>query len=104
MTGYPGETGIVPETEFRIYLNQRVGKFIPLSDFLYSYVYSLVRNNAFKAYVNEHAHGSAQANISSNDILQYSVVRPSHILLQKFDIIVRNLISLKLKIMPNLKV
>lgn len=76
MTGYPGETGIIPETMQRVYLNQRVGKFTPLFEFLYSYVYTLVRNNNFKIYVSGQAHGSAQANISSNDILQYPVVKP----------------------------
>ncbi|EPB3849979.1 restriction endonuclease subunit S, partial [Escherichia coli] len=75
MTGYPGETGIIPETMQRVYLNQRVGKFTPLFEFLYSYVYTLVRNNNFKIYVSGQAHGSAQANISSNDILQYPVVK-----------------------------
>ncbi|PPV95597.1 hypothetical protein C5P27_25515 [Escherichia coli] len=35
MTGYPGETGIIPETMQRVYLNQRVGKFTPLFEFLY---------------------------------------------------------------------
>ncbi|EOT5959170.1 restriction endonuclease subunit S [Escherichia coli] len=97
MTGYPGETGIIPETMQRVYLNQRVGKFTPLFEFLYSYVYTLVRNNNFKIYVNGQAHGSAQANISSNDILQYPVVKPNDALLRAFDVVVRNLISLKLK-------
>ncbi|EQA0460945.1 restriction endonuclease subunit S [Escherichia coli] len=97
MTGYPGETGIIPETMQRVYLNQRVGKFTPLLEFLYSYVYTLVRNNNFKIYVSGQAHGSAQANISSNDILQYPVVKPNDALLRAFDVVVRNLISLKLK-------
>ncbi|HCN6291494.1 TPA: restriction endonuclease subunit S [Escherichia coli] len=97
MTGYPGETGIIPETMQRVYLNQRVGKFTPLFEFLYSYVYTLVRNNNFKIYVSGQAHGSAQANISSNDILQYPVVKPNDALLRAFDVVVRNLISLKLK-------
>ncbi|EKG3006554.1 restriction endonuclease subunit S [Escherichia coli] len=97
MTGYPGETGIIPETMQRVYLNQRVGKFTPLFEFLYSYVYTLVRNNNFKIYVSRQAHGSAQANISSNDILQYPVVKPNDALLRAFDVVVRNLISLKLK-------
>ncbi|HHP0437876.1 TPA: restriction endonuclease subunit S, partial [Klebsiella pneumoniae] len=96
MTGYPGETGIIPETMQRVYLNQRVGKFTPLFEFLYSYVYTLVRNNNFKIYVSGQAHGSAQANISSNDILQYPVVKPNDALLRAFDVVVRNLISLKL--------
>ncbi|HBE6639331.1 TPA: hypothetical protein KML63_004437 [Escherichia coli] len=78
-------------------LNQRVGKFTPLFEFLYSYVYTLVRNNNFKIYVSGQAHGSAQANISSNDILQYPVVKPNDALLRAFDVVVRNLISLKLK-------
>lgn len=56
-----------------------------------------MRNDSFKSYVNGQAHGSAQANISGNDILQYPVVKPNDALLRAFDVIVRNLISLKLK-------
>jgi type I restriction enzyme S subunit len=48
MTGYVGETGLVPSVEPAAYLNQRVGRIEMKSTGNRFYVYCLVRSQAFK--------------------------------------------------------
>src|SRR5690554_1952472 len=84
MTGYPGETGLVPNYADRVFLNQRVGRFIPNEKYLYAYIFSAVRDSEFKVFVESQAHGSAQANISGKAILQYPLISGSKNLMMRF--------------------
>lgn len=84
MTGYPGETGLVPNYPGRVFLNQRVGRFIPSETYLYAYVFLAVRGLEFKMFVESQAHGSAQANVSGKSILQYPLISGSKGLMMRF--------------------
>ncbi|WP_312283380.1 restriction endonuclease subunit S [Candidatus Igneacidithiobacillus taiwanensis] len=78
MTGYVGETGLVPELNSVAYLNQRVGRLSTVngvSDI--GYPFCLVRDPAYKAYAESKAHGSAQANVSGKDLMDYQAVVPA---------------------------
>lgn len=86
MTGYVGETGLVPTVNPSAYLNQRVGRFSTangLADL--GFVYCLVRNPAFKIFAEAQSHGSAQANISGAALISYPVVIPSSDVLEHFN-------------------
>lgn len=86
MTGYVGETGLVPGLKMRAYLNQRVGRLITrkgLDDI--GYIYCLVRDPAYKLFAEGKAHGSAQANISGKDLIGYDVILPAQDLLNEFN-------------------
>ena len=78
MTGYVGETGLVPDVEPHAYLNQRVGRIATkakLADL--GFVYCLARNPAFKMYAEAQSHGSAQANVSAAALQNYPVIIPT---------------------------
>lgn len=77
MTGYVGEVGLVIKSKHKPLLNQRVGRIVPVEEYLHSFVYCVVRNYHFKEYAVNVATGSAQANLSTKDILRYSLVIPS---------------------------
>lgn len=83
MTGYPGETGLVPNYADRVFLNQRVGRFIPNEKYLYAYIFLAVRGSEFKVFVESQAHGSAQANVSGKAILQYPLISGSNNLMMR---------------------
>lgn len=86
MTGYVGETGLVPTVTPSAYLNQRVGRFSTnngLSDL--GFVYCIVRNPAFKVFAEAQSHGSAQANVSGTALAAYPTVMPSNDLFEKFN-------------------
>ena len=86
MTGYVGETGLVPEIEPAAYLNQRVGKISTesgISDL--GFVYCIVRNPAYKTHAESKSHGSAQANVSGTDLMSYPTVLPSTVVLDVFN-------------------
>lgn len=86
MTGYPGETGLVPRYHKDIYLNQRVGRFSAPNEHLenYSWIYCVVRDFKFRKYVEINSHGSAQANISGRALLEYKIVWPGNSLIKFF--------------------
>jgi type I restriction enzyme S subunit len=88
LTGYVGETGRVPPTARLPMLNQRVGRFSSSGSFS-PFVYACVRDPVFKAYAEGKAHGSAQPNVSSKDLLDYPVINAKRELFQVFE----NLIS-----------
>ena len=69
MTGYVGETCLVPKLDKMPYQNQRVGKLIPTKDFFKEFIFSFTRQSNFKKKVEEIAQGSAQQNVSGKDIL-----------------------------------
>ncbi|HGO5817995.1 Putative type I restriction enzyme specificity protein MPN_638 [Mannheimia haemolytica] len=76
LTGYVGEVGRIPAGD-KAMLNQRVAKFVPkkldreLS--YYNFVYCLARQRTFKEYAELNAKGSAQANISTRELLNYPI-------------------------------
>ena len=86
MTGYPGETGLVPIHDPHPYLNQRVGRIEVPQDHSenYAWIYAQVRNQSFKRHAETRAHGSAQANISGRALLEYPVVFPGKALLKHY--------------------
>ena len=99
MTGYVGETGLVPDMETSAYLNQRVGRISTKNGILgLGFVYCLVRNSTYKTYAEERSHGSAQANVSGADLMSYLTVVPSSDVLDAFNQIVHRLID---KILTN---
>ena len=95
MTGYPGETGLVPIHDPHPYLNQRVGRISVPQDHPenYAWVYAQVRSQSFKRHAEARAHGSAQANVSGRALLEYPVVFPGKALLKHYSNFATPLIS-----------
>jgi len=94
MTGYVGETGLVPRVEPDAYINQRVGRLVTgagLSDI--GMVYCAVRDPAYKVYAESQSHGSAQANVSGAALLAYPLVIPRPNVLCSFNRIVEPLLE-----------
>lgn len=87
MTGYVGETGLVPSVEPSGYVNQRVGRFFtPNGLYDCGFVYCLVRNHEFKAYAEAQSHGSAQANVSGSALQAYPCIIPTTEVLGLFNL------------------
>ena len=88
LTGYVGEVGRIPTGKIAI-LNQRVAKFL-LKDIdknycFYNYVYCLARQSQFKEFAEMNAKGSAQANISTKELLKFPIIKANdelHILFE----------------------
>ena len=78
MTGYPGETGLVPFYKKAPFLNQRVGRIsAPVTrPENHAWIWALLRDPSFKRFAEEHSHGSAQANVSGVSLMEYPVVYP----------------------------
>ena len=95
MTGYPGETGLVPMHDPCPYLNQRVGRISAPQQRPenYAWIYAQVRGSSFKAHAEARAQGSAQANVSGRALLEYPVVFPGKALLKHYSDSVTPLIS-----------
>jgi type I restriction enzyme S subunit len=94
MTGYVGETGLVPEVSPAAYLNQRVGRLSSdngVQDI--GFIYCLTRNEKFRIFAETQAHGSAQANVSGTDLLKLPSVIPDSKVLASFNAIVHPLIE-----------
>lgn len=94
MTGYVGETGLVPRIEPDAYINQRVGRLVTragLTDI--GMVYCAVRDPAYKVYAESQSHGSAQANVSGAALLAYPLVIPRPDVLYSFNRIVEPLLE-----------
>jgi type I restriction enzyme, S subunit len=86
MTGYVGETGLVPDLEPPAYLNQRVGRISTkagIEDL--GFIYCVVRNPQYKSYAEERSHGSAQANVSGADLMAYPTVLPVSAVVSAFN-------------------
>lgn len=87
MTGYVGETGLIPALDSVAYLNQRVGRIYTSSRINdVGYPFCLVRDPRYKAYAESKAHGSAQANVSGKDLMDYAVVLPNAEILNIFNV------------------
>lgn len=98
MTGYVGETGLVPALDSVAYLNQRVGRISTVNGVNDTgYPFCLVRDPAYKCYADSKAHGSAQANVSGKDLMDYLAVVPDAGVLNIFNAqlakIIRTLLS-----------
>jgi type I restriction enzyme S subunit len=75
MTGYVGETGLVPSTMAAAYLNQRVGRMAPKSGVTdLGHLYCAARSAAFKEFAEAQSHGSAQANVSGASLMAFPAV------------------------------
>lgn len=96
MTGYVGETGLVPQSTVVPYLNQRVGRITPLSQSRYELLYVIVRNTAYKQFAEAQGQGSAQANVSGKALMSYPIVIPSEKLIEKFSDLIASMIKQKL--------
>lgn len=92
MTGYVGEAGLVPHCDSAPLLNQRVGRFT-LADRgtkHLGFIYCFTRRPEFKPLVESKSHGTAQANVSSKDILSIPLVVPPAMFQDAFNATVRN--------------
>lgn len=87
LTGYVGETGRIPPTDNPPLLNQRVGRFSTSGHFS-PFVFSCVRDPAFKVFAEGKGHGSAQANVSTKDLLTYPVIKTDRKTLAAYEEIV----------------
>ena len=83
LTGYVGETGRIPPTKYTPMLNQRVGRFLP-NPGLEPFVFSCVRRPDFKEFAESKSHGSAQANVSTKDLLAYPLPNPGELTIETF--------------------
>jgi type I restriction enzyme S subunit len=87
MTGYVGEVGLVPPSDNPPLLNQRVGKFVmqkPGTESL-AFWYCATRQPEFRAFVEARSHGTAQANVSGEAIMEFPLVSPSLEILEAFN-------------------
>lgn len=88
LTGYVGEVGSIPTGKIAM-LNQRVAKFLPKeidkNHCFYNYIYCLARQSQFKEFAEINAKGSAQANISTKELLKFPIIKANdklHILFE----------------------
>ncbi|HHV6834010.1 TPA: restriction endonuclease subunit S, partial [Haemophilus influenzae] len=77
LTGYVGEVGRIPTGKIAM-LNQRVATFLPKeidkNHCFYNYIYCLARQSQFKEFAEINAKGSAQANISTKELLKFPII------------------------------
>ena len=86
MTGYVGETGLVPSVEPAAYLNQRVGRMATKSGIAdLGYLYCAARSPAFKEFAEAQSHGSAQANVSGASLMAFPTVIAPLPLMERFN-------------------
>ncbi len=87
MTGYVGEVGLIPPSDNPPLLNQRVGKFVMAKSGTESlaFWYCTTRQPEFKAFVEARSHGTAQANVSGESIMEFPVVLPPSGILDAFN-------------------
>ena len=88
LTGYVGEVGRIPTGKIAM-LNQRVATFLPKeidkNHCSYNYIYCLARQSQFKEFAEINAKGSAQANISTKELLKFPIIKANdklHILFE----------------------
>ena len=94
MTGYVGETGLVPTVNPPAYLNQRVGRILTKNGFEDNgFVYCLVRNALYKTFAESQSQGSAQANVSGSALMSYRIFIPTEQVLDTFNEILKSLME-----------
>lgn len=85
MTGYVGETSLIPDSKESIYLNQRVGVFREkYGSYIHTFTWALSKTGVIKSHCETYAKGSAQLNVSIKEIGQMKVIVPSSELLSSF--------------------
>ena len=85
LTGYVGEVGRVPAADKLPMLNQRVGRAVFKKGSFEPFVYAAMRMPEFKSFAESQSHGSAQANVSTNQLQKYQVAAAGIHLIQKFN-------------------
>ena len=100
MTGAEvAKIGIVPKTNKRLFLNQRVGVFREIQQGGLYFIYFLLSSDEYQKKMQNIAYGSAQPNISSSNIEDIIISLPDEDLLKKFKEIIEpifRLMSLKI--------
>ena len=96
MTGYVGETGLVPYSSMAPYMNQRVGRLTPIYQELYELLYVIVRDPTYKQFAEAQAQGSAQANVSGKSLMSYPIVIPPKNIIARFSALVSPMLKQKL--------
>lgn len=80
MTGaYLGQVGMIPIVENPLLLNQRTGKFAIKDENILSksFLFYLINNHKFNQSVESLSYGSAQHNVSGNDICSMKFIQPT---------------------------
>ncbi len=102
MTGAQiGKVGLVLASKNRIFLNQRVGKFVINNDAITNnmLIYVLAKSDDFQKYINNISlSSSAQPNISGTQIEDYKMILPNKELLKKFNDLLYHLFDLLLRL------
>jgi type I restriction enzyme S subunit len=98
MTGAEvGKTGIVPETDKSLWLNQRVGRLEPIIDNSKVFIYHMFNVLNFTQAVRNSAMGSAQPNISASGIESLNCLIPAEEVALNFSSINLDSFNLTLK-------
>jgi len=98
MTGAEvGKTGIVPETNKSLWLNQRVGRFEPIIEDTIVFIYHMFTVLNFTQAVRNSAMGSAQPNISASGIESLNCLIPPNEIILLFSSINQDSFNLALK-------
>jgi type I restriction enzyme S subunit len=98
MTGAEvGKTGIVPETDRSLWLNQRVGRLEPIIDNSKVFIYHMFNVLNFTQAVRSSAMGSAQPNISASGIESLNCLIPAEEVALNFSSINLDSFNLTLK-------
>ena len=85
LTGYVGEVGRIPPTPNSPLVNQRVGRVIFKDKFFSPFVYSLMRASEFKDFAKNQAHGSAQQNVSTRQLVSYSICIANRAIISRYN-------------------
>ncbi|MBN8587362.1 MAG: restriction endonuclease subunit S [Rhodothermia bacterium] len=101
MTGAEvGKVGIVPNTEKKLWLNQRVGSFKEKINYAKWFVYLILSTKEYQNVLLSSASGSAQPNISAAQIESVETLIPTHNFIENFGEIVNPIFE---KILDNFK-
>jgi type I restriction enzyme S subunit len=76
LTGYVGKVGIIEKDLLPAVLNQRVACVRPKDPTSISYIFHLMNSNKFESLCIAHSSGSAQKNLSSNDLGRIKIPIP----------------------------
>jgi type I restriction enzyme, S subunit len=91
MTGaLVGKIGVFPKRSEEFYLNQRVGKFVPIKDWIINnqFIINYCKTDEFLSHINNTAQGAAQPNISSSQIENIKIVVPDKTAILNYEKIV----------------
>ena len=90
LTGYVGEVGRVPQSDIMPMLNQRVGRVLFKNKTFEPYIYTAMRRSEFKSFAESQSQGSAQANVSTKQLKNFSLVATDSALTEKFNRLTRS--------------